>query len=52
MSPLRPAADAVIVDTDGQSIDTVVTLVEELVRNAWQRLGVADQVTAAGRGRP
>lgn len=50
-SPLRPADDAIIVDTDGRSIDTVVTLVEELVRSAWQRLGVADQIIAVGRGR-
>ncbi len=40
-SPLRPADDAIIVETDGQPIDTVVTLVEELVRTAWERLGVA-----------
>lgn len=49
LSPLRPAEDAITVDTDGQSIATVVTLVEDLVRNAWQRLGVGGEVTPAGR---
>lgn len=41
-SPLRPADDAIIVDTDGQSIDAVVDQVEDLVRKAWDRLGVPE----------
>jgi len=49
-SPLRPADDAIIVDTDGQSIETVVALVEELVRVAWERLGVADPATSLLNG--
>ncbi len=49
-SPLRPADDAIIVDTDGQAIDTVVNLVEELVRTAWERLGVAGPAAVVVNG--
>ena len=49
-SPLRPADDAIIVDTDGQSIDTVVGLVENLVRTTWDRLGVPEPVGGVARG--
>ena len=48
-SPLRPADDAIIVDTDGQPIEAVVALVEDLVRQAWDRLGVAGQASVSGR---
>lgn len=48
-SPLRPADDAIIVDTDGQSIETVVARVEDLVRQAWERLGVTGQPAVGGR---
>ncbi len=49
-SPLRPADDAIIIDTDGQSIDMVVELVEDLVRTAWDRLGVPETATGIARG--
>jgi cytidylate kinase len=38
-SPLRPAADAIELDTTGQSVDEVVERVVDLVRMAEQRLG-------------
>ena len=47
-SPLRPADDAIIVDSDGQPVAAVVALVEELVREAWDRLGVAGRATVSG----
>ena len=47
-SPLRPADDAIIVDTDGQPVAAVVALVEELVREAWDRLGVSGRATVSG----
>ncbi len=36
-SPLRPAGDAAIVETDGLAIDQVVDRIEELARSAWSR---------------
>ena len=38
-APLRPAEDAIIVDTDGLSIEQVLAKVEELV---WRKDGTAD----------
>lgn len=35
VAPLRPAADATIVPTDGLSVDEVVTRLNELVSRAW-----------------
>lgn len=35
VAPLRPAADATIVSTDGLSVDEVVTRLNELVSRAW-----------------
>ncbi len=34
-SPLRKAADATVIQTDGRGVDEVVAEIEELVRNAW-----------------
>lgn len=38
-SPLRPAGDAVLVETDGLDVDTVVAKIEAVVRGAWKSLG-------------
>lgn len=35
VSPLMPAADATLVDTDGHSIDAVVAVIERIVRQSW-----------------
>ena len=48
-SPLRPADDAVLVDTDGLTIEEVSSAVEELVRTNWARLGVAPVAVAEAR---
>lgn len=45
VSPLRPADDAVTIDTDGHAIDAVIALVEELVRTSWERQGVGAGAT-------
>jgi CMP/dCMP kinase len=39
-APLAPAADAVIVDTDGRSVDEIVMDIENLARTSWQAAGV------------
>jgi len=40
-SPLRPAEDAVIIDTDGMTLEQVV---EKVLRLAGQRAGRAEEV--------
>ena len=37
IAPLRPAADAVIVSTDGLSVPEVVARLKQLVERAWQQ---------------
>ncbi len=37
-SPLKAADDAILVNTDGRSVDDVVTEIESVVRNAWSKL--------------
>jgi cytidylate kinase len=48
-SPLRAAEDAIAIDTDGHSIETVVALVDDVVRRQWEQLGVSLPATRAGR---
>lgn len=41
-SPLMAADDAWRIDTDGKSIDEVVSEIDIIVRNSWSTLGVAE----------
>jgi cytidylate kinase len=40
-APLAAADDAIVVDTDGRSIDEIVDQVERIARAAWQAAGVS-----------
>ncbi len=38
VSPLKAADDAILIDTDGRSVDEVVAEIEDIVRSAWSTL--------------
>ncbi len=38
-APLKPAADAIIIDSDGRTIDEIVTEIDGIVRSRWEPQG-------------
>jgi cytidylate kinase len=36
-APLTPAADAIIIDSDGRTVDEIVAEIDEIVRSRWER---------------